>query len=1709
MSAIRSRSAAALVAAAIVDVAAESPAERRLYLERHFGIDPADVLDALLERASGEPLALDGSVQLATVAAGAATLIPYLVVDAADAGRNRGSQGFAAWLRTEFSAGAAPGESRVLLILDPNAVETVRSAADDLALAGRLAWPRLCTDAASYADGKPAAPLARAVAEDLAGRRGNVHLLEAFADFCATQADDAMAAGRDLHQLGYHVSDPGAGADPARIARGARWRRDLARWSGPGEDLGRRLERALRPGAPGIERVLAAVGPLGLDYAGFTLDDLTPATAPEPLRFRRPLQVRGATSRISSGDALAVWVPASSSEIAFRTAGDLQGGESLELRWSGSARSTVPVEADGWATARVQHSGWRFAAVALTRGGRTLDEITAAFWCSDGTWFPVEAGFLIEPDNAAFRVEDEPRVLAVAPGGGVLGPADVDPLPETSELSDEAQDAVARFHGEAHSLPVLVSGQDVPETDGRGAGGDGDGDGDGDGAGEEDEVDGAGGELPRAREVQPSPVHAYLTSVRANPDPEERDVTFSAAAGERSITVGGEAFDLADQKVGRFEGLAAEELILGAPQHWAFTLTVTAEGAMRIGGDPVLERLSLSAIAPAALQGFQRARRDFFAALRPHGSVYTLATGAAGPEAIAYVERYADLLNAIPDAGRYQPEFDRVLLMDAVVDTATGDRYLAPTNPITVAFYLTFAGAARAWSAEAPGQPLESDIRSVRPDFFLPMFETSGTWYEVTPCGPFLWRQFEPVRERGAVPADEARLIDERMRFFLDVHPAYADARQTVSVSVLEPGSGAAIVAALRRFYRRDYGRDDFAQYIRPRLSIQVLTETGELPKELEALLAGGDSDEAIDPFVRTRVRISSARINGGPGMPFSHLTFVFRTPAARSPQPQDMTRRAPSLYAGGLATSPGRVLEEGANERRFGWGTFASATDAALPGGGPAAGALPGSVRRTLELVGGQPRELMQPGVSRMATTTVRRDFMPEEYAHSVWVIHLDHVLGLEAFARSGEAGERYLIEYEDVAGAAGLGGVTATARVAPYRAALTQALRDLDRLEPEGLEKILHLLNAVSGRWALRLLRDGPDQIRERIGTVAAIAMLDQLDGCFDSTGGTAVLLPLDEVFRRLPEIGIPRPQSRSTDDLLVVWVPDGGGPLMVRARLIEVKYRSRGGPELAEARQEIENTEQWLSDVFNAPGPGRLFRARDLAEMLRSSASRGAAFGLLPSLDRERLESALSQVAAGDYELRFEFWSGERRLIGDVVSVELESRTGASRSALPGAGDGAGLVRLGRDVLNALAGGHRLEVPDGWERPHFDPPKGGSGNGGAAPPEPGPPGSSGQHAERSRPPAAPAGAARTEAVEAEVRRLARELDTAVLKYGLELEPFQPSLAQVGPSVIRFRARPLGRQSLDGVARRSADLGREVGAPEGVIVSQEPYFLTVDIPRRSREVVRFSDYTSLLSGDSEPGALNFLVGMAPSGEVRIADLARLPHLLIAGATGSGKSVFLRSLLCSLLEQNGALELSILLVDPKQVDFMPFEDLPHLVDGRIIFDPGEAVAILGETIGRELERRRPILKRAGVTSALEFYEAGGSRHELPQMVVVVDEFADLASTLGRGERAEFMSLIQRYGQLTRAFGIYLVLATQRPSVQVITGDIKANLTARVALKVQASQDSVTILGHGGAERLRDKGDLLFEHAGGEERLQGFMVTPPDVAGAVLRWSRP
>ena len=1673
MSSTPSSPAAELLAAALIQEAGAAADDQRLFLTEYLEVAPHEVHAALMDRADlrvdipegGEPIVLSA------IDCGGAVLIPYNVVPANQWSTNQGSQGFAARLRSQFLLGNRDdGKPRVLLVLDPDPVETVSTTAEDAAGLEALSWPALCRAAASGPVEERAPALAKGVLEDFSkllvapGRKA----LDELRRFSTADLPAATDYGDRLHVLGLYVRDPDAGTDAARLSRGRRWRSRIEGWTEPGKDLAGQLRKTLGADAPVVKTILGAKGPRGIDYGRFTLSDLEARNnQPPDARFHRPIRVAGAKAALVQAASICAWWDQPGGSLRLGVSRDLDGTERVELRWADrAARSGAIDEALATAVLPVdaaREPEWRFGRAVLLRDGDVLDAVAVAAYIGDGTWFPVERSRLLDVHALAFRVEAEPDALAIAPGGGVLGPV---PLEGATGEPGERVSAVASREGQRHELPLLLLGEDVSE----------------DPEPPEDPSD-------APPDPEPSPVHALLRAVSENREPPDSRVTFNAADGAAFVTVGSTLFELLPQRAGRFSALDLEAQVLARPDVWAFT-AAGSEEELRLLPDSSLERLSLKSLPGEALRAFREARSALFAELRDAGaSVYALASGPSAT-AEAYVAAYAGLLASLPRHGHYQAEFNRLLLVDLVSDPETGDRLLAPTNPVSVAFYCAFRDAGRVWAAEE--QLLHADdVRTISPRHLLPAFNLGGTWYEDAPVASFLWRRFIPTPEVGSDTDDDASFVRNRLEFFLRVHPAYADPRQRMRITMLEPGTGEAAVSALERFFVDELESE--AGYTRPQLEIHFVSRDGSVPPAVTGLMAGGEGERPIERLIRSRVTVSASRERPR----FSHITFVFRTPSGNVPGPVDMGDRASSLYVGGLAAAPGRAIFERANERAFAWGTFA-AKPAGRPPGGRTTDLLPEIVRRTAELVGGQPRELLQDGVTRMLTTAVEPGFMPEVYDASVWVVHLDRLIGLEAFAPDPEKPERYLIDYEERADpmSPGLDGITATQRVDPYREALAQALAELGPLAHAGIGEILRRLNSVSGQWALQLLRRPPERIRERIGTVAAIAMVEEVDRGFERPNATGILLPLDELFRNLPEGRPPGRDTSACDDLLHVVADHGAGsPVTVHARVLEVKYRSTGRPDLGHARQEIENTHAHIERVFNTQSPARLFRARDLADVLRAAVGRGRAFGLLAAAARPELEVALDHIASGNYVLNVGYWIDGQELIGDVVSIELESSVDIVRAPLPGAGPAAGLVRLGRPALEALANARPLRAPSGWRRPQFDEPHAESRVGDGT--DSGSGLARGENAASSSQPE----------VEEEVRQLATALDGAVLKYGLDLEPFQPALALAGPSVIRLRARPLGTQSLSGVSRFAEDITREIGATDEVLVAQEPYYITIDVPRRERQIVEFSEYVHLLDGDAEPGALNFLVGVAPSGHVAIEDIARLPHLLIAGATGSGKSVFLRCVLCSLLRRRSPEELSILLVDPKQVDFLPFEDLPHLQGGRIVFHPAEAVGVLSETIGRELDRRRPILKNAGVTSAVEFYEAGGALTDLPQMVVVVDEFADLAGTLGRGERAEFMALIQRYGQLTRAFGIYLVLATQRPSVQVITGDIKANLTARVALKVQSPEDSRTILGHGGAQSLRDRGDLLFEHAGRSERLQGFMVRPRDVADAVARWT--
>ncbi len=1719
----RPASAAALAAAALVRAAARSSSHRRLLLTSHLGITPANVMAELTALASSTT-EIAGQ-ELAAISAGAAELVPYLVVPPGSPPQaNAGSQGFAARLRNVFADGSTG--PRVLLILDPDPVETVRTASEDASALPELAFRSLC-DAAAAGAPESAAELIAAVAADFAARADpEAGALNRLAQFAAEPWATRQAAAAELHRLGYYIGDPRETGAGLRFNAG--WRLTIERALAPDKELGRELARQAGFNTAILPTLVNARGATGLDYSRFALADLVaPDAPPTPrARFAAPLAVTGAAASHAGPSRVAAWLPGGG-DLRIALDRPLAPGQALTAAWAagGTGRCTAEADPPSAVLACEGSSGWGFAEVSLTTGGVATASINVGVYTGAGTWFPVEDALDIDPGASAFRVDGEPRLVAIAPGGSIISPLAAELGPPGGLVP-----VPTRYAGEEHTIPLLLLGEGPGGGEGDGSGADGepgDGDGDGDGDGGADGADGGdpdgggggqgSGEGPAvdADAVDPSPVHTALRFAAAGvtraiaefavatPDPGTLQAPPEAAPSEgwRAGLIqaaGAQRAFLAGQSTEGCDGLALERTVLEQPGTLAFTLARDARVARAVP-HPTFERLRLP--ESPHLRQFQDARAALFdSLLSGPGTAY----GAAAPEcrgaAVEYCAAFAALLAELPDEGAYQRHLDRLVLCDAIEDPTSGSVLIAPTSPLTVAFYLALAEQADTWISGG-ALPLPGDLDDVGCQYLAPFVSVGGTWYEAAPPSraPFLWRRLRPVVRTAGAAGGDPRLIARRLEAFLRVFDVYADRRHTLSVAFHDPGDAAGVVQALQTFYRRGAAAGG---PLRPHLDAHLVVPDRERPpRAVEEFLSNraGDSSEA-DLLAQGRVRLHVWEPDDE--LPFCHVSFVFRSATAREIRQVGMADRAPTTFAGGLAASPGRHIVTAPNERIFYWGTFAARPASAPPG---ASGAVLAAITERLnELVGGQ-GDRLHPGMTAMAATTIPAEFMERVYDSSAWVVHLDRMIGLEAFMpHDGAAVRRYLVDYEDAADrGAGYDAITATTRVEPYLDALRRALSgDLDPADA-GLRAVLDTINAVSGRWAIQLLRDAPNMIRERVGTIAAIAAIRDLDRTFADPGSfTAVIALKPDVLTSAELRAAAPPLARpACDDLAIINVALGGtGPVAVRARLVEVKFQTAGSADEGRARLQLDNIRAWLTAAFTPAGPGAPFRGRDLANLLRSATARARVFGLGAGADDAGAERALAAIAAGDYTFACEYWAGGERLQGDVISLQLDSTVTASRSALAGDGAAYGLIRLGRPAFEQVAAGGQLD-PQPWERAAFEPPP-------SPPPAPAPPPGTPAPAGEAGPgtPGARAALAPPETA-AEVADLARALDQAARKYGLDLEPIQTELAQAGPTVIRFRTRPLGRQTLKGVQQSALDVGREIGAATGVIVAQEPYFITIDVPRRHPQVVHFAEHLALLEGAAaEPGALPFLLGMAPSGEVAIEDLARLPHLLIAGATGSGKSVLLRGIVASLVHVRPPSELQLLIIDPKQVDFLIFDDLPHLYGGSLVTDPLAAVTVLGDTIEQEIERRRPLLRAAGATSALEYYEQGGSRTDLPQLVVVIDEFADLAGALSRAERQDFLGLVQRYGQLTRAFGIYLVLATQRPSVQVITGEIKANLTARVALRVQSFQDSMTILGQVGAERLAERGDMLFSHGSRLDRLQGFLVTARDAESAAFRW---
>ena len=368
-----------------------------------------------------------------------------------------------------------------------------------------------------------------------------------------------------------------------------------------------------------------------------------------------------------------------------------------------------------------------------------------------------------------------------------------------------------------------------------------------------------------------------------------------------------------------------------------------------------------------------------------------------------------------------------------------------------------------------------------------------------------------------------------------------------------------------------------------------------------------------------------------------------------------------------------------------------------------------------------------------------------------------------------------------------------------------------------------------------------------------------------------------------------------------------------------------------------------------------------------------------------------------------------------------------------------------------------------------------------------------------------------------------MATRIETTLSDHGVEVSVKD---IKTGPRVIRFGLVPgrvkrnrdarggrwsvgnspidLGRVKVDSILARERDLALALKTSDLRIESPVPgesfVGLEVPSPHPNRVYLRSVESNASFRQIAKKGGLPLALGQGTGGEPVAEDLIELPHLLIAGATGSGKSVCINSMITSLLMSNRPDRLRMLMVDPKRVELTPFNGIPHLL-APVIVDTDEVLRVLGGLI-REMFSRYRMMEKTGVRNIDEYNRK--AKQPMPYVVLVIDELADLMMAAGY----EVEQSLVRLAQLGRATGIHLILCTQRPSVNVVTGLLKANIPARIAFAVASQVDSRVILDGAGADKLLGKGDMLFLSAQSPRprRIQGTYVSDPEIEEVIRFW---
>lgn len=346
-----------------------------------------------------------------------------------------------------------------------------------------------------------------------------------------------------------------------------------------------------------------------------------------------------------------------------------------------------------------------------------------------------------------------------------------------------------------------------------------------------------------------------------------------------------------------------------------------------------------------------------------------------------------------------------------------------------------------------------------------------------------------------------------------------------------------------------------------------------------------------------------------------------------------------------------------------------------------------------------------------------------------------------------------------------------------------------------------------------------------------------------------------------------------------------------------------------------------------------------------------------------------------------------------------------------------------------------------------------------------------------------------------DADAQKQAHELERKLEQFSIR---GQVATIKQGPVVTCFEYEPAPDTKLSRIVALQDDLALALKATsvriQAPIVGTQ--YVGFEVARASRVMVPIFDIIASPAFAQHAGALPFVLGVTTTGTSVVSDLVRMPHVLVAGSTGSGKSVCLNTLLLSLLYRLSPDQLRLVLIDPKRLEFGSYANIAHL-QFPVISQPRDAIAVLG-WVAHEMDERYKILARAGVRNIADYRaRAGADTQNMPYLVVIIDELADLMVLAGK----QVEQHVVRIAQMARAAGIHLIVATQRPSVDVITGLIKVNFPSRIAFRVTSKVDSRTIIDEMGAEQLLGQGDMLFLDASSSTlaRVHGAYVSDAEI----------